>query len=194
MYRAAQKLLMTAALAIVVAGTSFAAPPGAPVEAGFNGTKFRGIALGQSRSEVEAALAAIGRRCLTDADLAKVHGPNGASLPPLNADNYIENRNGYTACRIVKTDFAPDSNYAFSRQIGIMIEQQIGAPMNAVSFVNDVATLIIVEPAFFNAQGTAESFAASIAENYAFERPLEWHGSESGEGRRRGVTLIRVSG
>jgi len=141
MHRAAQKLLMTAAMALAFAGTSFAAPPGAPVEAGFHGTKFRGIALGQSRSEVEAALAAIGRRCMTDADLGKVHGPNGESLPTLNSEMYIENRDGYTACRIVKTDFAPDSSYALTQTIKTLIEQQVNAPLEAVSFVNDVATL-----------------------------------------------------
>lgn len=166
-----------AALIIVAIGATVAAPPGAPVEAGFNGTKFRGVALGQSRAEVEAALAAIGRRCLTNADIAAVRTPDGAPINSLDSGSYIEVAGGYTACRIVRDDFVPEPTHSFTRLVESDIEQKIGAPLNAVSFVNDVATVIVVDPSFFNAQGTADAFAQSIATNYAFARPLEWHGS-----------------
>ena len=42
-------------------------PPPPP---GFVGTAFRGVALGQSRTEVEAALNSNGQRCAVDDDLA----------------------------------------------------------------------------------------------------------------------------
>ncbi|MEO5807727.1 hypothetical protein [Devosia sp.] len=144
-----------------------AAPPFSAVEPGFDGTQFRGLSLGQTRSEVEAALSANGLRCLTPKEVL------GGGTPA------VEGMNGFTTCRIVAAGDRPQYsvvglNEALNREL------LFGMPFYGVSFLNDVASALSFTPDYFNvgANTTPLSFAQSIADNYDLPDGLE--GTQSG--------------
>ena len=157
------RLIAATAILFTLASTlARAAPPFAPVDTGFEGTRFRGVALGQSRAEVEAALWSNGLRCLT-------------------AEEYPEGvRQGgeYTVCAIVRTDFVIDNVTQFQMVLRGDLERRLGLPYYAVSFVNDVASVMTLETGYFNAGGTsAYDFAEKIVANYGLVNGMDLYGS-----------------
>ncbi|MDB5528116.1 MAG: hypothetical protein JWR51_1219 [Devosia sp.] len=136
--------------------TVSASPPFAPVDASFSGTSFRGVALGQSRAEVEAALAANGMRCYSPEEIAQ-----GGSVP-------IENVTGeYSTCRIGADEELTPFNLQILMNLRLNVDLGNGKPTYAVSFINDVASELALSPLFFNADTMAPSdFAQSIVDNY----------------------------
>lgn len=153
-----------AAALIMVLGTSVAQaePPFPTVTDGFAGTPFRGVALGQSRAQVESALAANGFRCLTDEEYS--NGPIIGS--------------GYTVCPIARADFVLDNITQFEILARRDLTQKLGIPYYAVSFVDDVASAITLETGYFNADGTTPYlFAKQIIDNYGVTNGMMPYGS-----------------
>jgi hypothetical protein len=164
----ASKMLVIKLVASIFLVASFvsvpatAAPLFAPVDTSFEGTRFRGIYIGQSRAEVEAALAINGFRCLTSAEYP-----------------YDDNRpDGVTTCPIVRSDFIVDNISKISLMVRVDFGQKLGLPYHAVAFVNDVASAITLDPDYFNAAGTTPyAFAEQIIANYSIIGGLTSYGS-----------------
>lgn len=147
-------LISVASIAGVHAASAFT-----PVPQGFVGTAFRGVALGQSQVEVEAALIGSGFRCLGPSETKRSNSPVGQ-----------------TVCELVRADTEADV-IPFIRMIAFSNEQATGIPMNAITFVDDRASAIAVEPDFFNAAGMSPyDFAKSIIANYPLPNGLDSYG------------------
>ena len=90
-------LALATVLAGVVAGPSFVAAqgpvPGADNGTGARGTPFRGVALGDTREQIEAALSQIGLRCMTDDEKTLL---TQLQIPLLEVGAQID------ACRVVR--------------------------------------------------------------------------------------------
>jgi hypothetical protein len=149
------------ALLVLAANPALAAPFPA-VNAGFAGTEFRGVALGQSRAEVEAALGANGFRCLTAAEYR--FGPREDA--------------GYTTCPIAKAEFVLDQMGEIEVMVRYDLQQKLMLPYYAVSFIDGVASAITLETGYFNADGTTPYiFATQIIENYGLPNGMMPYGS-----------------
>lgn len=156
-------LRMALAAWLTLAGSAFAQSPLFPplqfeaVPQGFNGTKFRGVGLGQTRQEVENALAERGFRCMTDAEIASEHSP---TMTPQR----IEEVGGYAVCRFTRID-----NPTGIGLMGYGVEMIVGATIRGISFKNDIASVLSLTPMFFNSEGvSARTFANAIVDNYPF--------------------------
>ncbi|MFD1253476.1 hypothetical protein DEVEQU_00470 [Devosia equisanguinis] len=132
-------------------------PPTVP--SGFQGTPFRGIALGQTREQVNDVLRSIGRRCATDEDFAAL--PRGLGGGLVIADQPLQ------PCWIVPPSATTQDEITGILMGAIVLGLEMRLPFNAVSFVEDRAAAIAVEPEFFDATGMAAyDFAKGIVDNY----------------------------
>lgn len=123
------------------------------------GTLFRGIALGQSRADAEAALAKLDMRCLTDAEVAR-----GGTLP-------VETLSGRgPVCRIADAAFTEPQFFTIEMNMRLNVELAIGAPVYAITFEQDVVSALALMPSYFNA-GTSsfDAFSQNIADNYGLD-------------------------
>jgi hypothetical protein len=147
------------ALAAALAFTTPTAAQLAPVPAGFHGTAFRGIALGQARAEVEAILGGLGLRCYSPEEVNNILGKG---RPP----KLVEEAGGFKTCRIVdaanvKPWLPVEEMMDYGREL------RFGAPFYAVSFVEGIAAALTFSPSYFNAAALEpRAFAQSIADNY----------------------------
>lgn len=142
------------ALLLVTTAAASAAPPFPPVPDDFQGTQFRGLALGQTREQVEMALAAVGKRCYTAREVQA-----GGTQP-------IEQFDGYTTCRITDEGEPPE---LFVLEVNALLNTDLafGMPVYAVSFFDGRAAAISLTPGFFNSAGTTPyAFAKALIDNY----------------------------
>lgn len=142
-------------------------PPPPP---GYVGTAFRGLALGQSRIEAEAALKAIGYRCAVDAEL-----PNDPFL--VASARTIANDPLQTCWMVSDT---PELSTTEAQQLAgaVNVGKGFFFPFRAVWFVEGRATQFGLDFAFFNAPGmSAYDVAASLVDNYDFPNGMQLSGS-----------------
>lgn len=163
------------------------------------GTPFRGVALGQSRDDVERALGAIGQRCMTEAEKQRFDGS------PL-----IENILNWDACRIIPADADAQTGFFEIYFDFTMLEMYSQQPLNSVVFENGLASSLHLQPSFFDADRMDRyAFAKSIVENYMNSGSLTvLQSGYSGEGKgggdlvevhvsprgQRAVVIVRAKG
>lgn len=123
------------------------------------GTLFRGIALGQSRAEAEAALAKLDMRCLTADEVAR-----GGALPVETLSG------GEPMCRIADAAFTDPQFFTIEMNMRLNVELAIGAPVYAITFEQDVVISLALMPSYFNA-GTSsfDAFSQNIPDNYGLD-------------------------
>lgn len=125
------------------------------------GTLYRGVGIGQTRSEVEQALVTLGMRCVTASELKRF-----ASFLPL-----IEARGAGDTCRVVpsETDFQnPTTANAFLDQMGLELG---GTPVSTfLTFADGRVDRMWLWSEFFNANGLdLGQFASALVENYGLK-------------------------
>ena len=130
------------------------------------GTPFRGVARGDTRAEVVAALDKIGFRCMTDAE-KKI----------FNSVMFVEDMEGLDVCRIVRKDIdlgaganemgTPDlAEYVTNV---LFLEMQQMALLYMIEFQNGRVSEMRLQRDFFNAAQTPPwDFVRAIHDNYPF--------------------------